>query len=157
MDQNSSFQSPDENISFERLLEQLVDLMQYTVDNADKPIKKPLPEDFLSRLDQIEKQVELFCQFNKAFIDNIQESNLMGDEADPSAEIYTKSEKRILERAEQLKKEAQIKFDALRQRELDAIARGQGPEKQSSKKKDETKERKKKFKRTGFDTKWKPM
>lgn len=99
--------NPERN--FEQLFEEITDLLQFAIENVDHPIKREPPKDLLSTLDQLEKDVQTFCERNDRFI----ALSIDKGEARKDTAHLTKNEQRLLQRAEKLSEEAQEKIKLL--------------------------------------------
>src|SRR5437879_4248067 len=54
------------NSEFAHVFEEMVDIMQFAVQNSVEDIKFPLPKDIEERLAKLESDVDLFCRLNEA-------------------------------------------------------------------------------------------
>lgn len=126
----------------QHLLEQIQNLLKMYYENKDKPAKE-LPKDITERLQQVEREVELFQKFNEKVFDEmgISEEQLkkMTAELEPR-------ERRILDSTEKLKKEVEQIQQDLSMQAMTAKQR---------KKKQGTQQRKKKFNQLGGRKDWK--
>lgn len=140
------------------LLEQLASLLKFAQDNAGKELK--VDEDIVKRLEMIQGMVD---QFAESTLNILEQENIKPE--DVARTIAEKSDQLKKEDQKLLKKSMQLGFDALLMKNALMTAKAMGEyskaftqelsEKKVSKKK--IKERRKKFKRMGGDSKWVPL
>lgn len=105
--------TPEDPDTFARLFEEMADILQNALENADMPFTgKELPKDLEAKLAALERDVDAFCELNASLIE---ESKIRG-ETTIDLEHLTRQEKRILERTNKLIVEAEEK-----QKELSKI------------------------------------
>jgi hypothetical protein len=92
--------------AFERIFEQFADLLEFTVQNMDKPIPDNLPKNLEEKLVALEKDVNAFCELNNQLIER---SKILGHGTSDTSHL-TKRERRVIERSERLIKEAEEKL-----------------------------------------------
>ena len=133
---------PEEN-PFDKLLDQLTDLIALTQDEKENYLKGDLPEDIDKQLGELEAELEIF----KIITDKALQGAGIGNEwvnkaAEEPPSTLSKSEQRILKRTEKLKKEMEkIEKDFSKQRMFIEMLK--------KKAKTAGKKRKKKFKKLG--------
>lgn len=162
---------PDPNnpdFRFEELFSELVNLLQFLVDNAQKPLKGEIPPDIESKLTQLENKVEAFKSISELVMAQM---GLTPKELQEllikSASSRTIHEKKLMEKAEQLKVEVEKRREFLSKvdrpklsKSHDQTAIASIPQKSLSEKKDLAKNpnaRKSLFKRMGGDKNWRPL
>lgn len=166
-DENPEIKDPkdiDPSRQLERLLEEVVDLLQFTVENADKPIKPGrLPRDIFAKIEKLESQVQTFCDLNDSLIAKFNKDTSFYIDPNPSTEEkmenLTKQEQRVIERTKMLTKLIEEKKEFLRSWEEQFKDKGESPVEPP--KIEDTKNpiisRKKQFKRVGGNKNWKPL
>ncbi len=142
---------------FDKVFDKIAEIIQYTYDNADKPIPLENSPDINKKLDELEKQIQAFKKISEASttISDYTFQTMMTDEKN---ENITKEEKEILLRAEALKKEA--KKAAQNTAKAAKEARDSGlrlTEKPKQEKPTTSQGRKGKFKSMGGFKNWKPL
>lgn len=144
---------PDQT-PYDRVLDQIAELMQYAYDNAQTPIDPTKSKALEAKLDQLEKEVAELKKEGEKFLEG---SGLSDYNYTILMEDSSKTVSTTLNRAEELKKEAQkASQDALTAAQ-DAKESGK---KLSGKKKEKVKSpqaRKGKFKSMGGFKDWKPL
>lgn len=145
---------------FEELMHQINDMLQFVADNADKPLKEPLPKDIEAKIGNLERQVAAFRKANRA---HIAQMGISDEDMDaclkqtPSATIQSLN--KIQERTEKLTQEIEKKKAILEGRHEKTSSAP--PENISiSEEKDLSKSpttRKNLFKRVGGKKNWRPL
>jgi len=98
--------NPNDSEAFERIFEQFADLLEFTVQNMDRPIPENLPKDLESKLLALESDVKAFCDLNEQLVERCK---ILGY-GTPDTSHLTRREKRCIERSEKLIKEAEEKM-----------------------------------------------
>lgn len=146
-------QNPDPSEeAFAHIFEEMVDLLQLTVDSAETIPTGPLSKDIESKLSKLEKEVDEFCNLNLAITHKARKEMASKPPVDP-LEAMTKRERRIFERSKRVVAEAEEKIKWI-EKQLGAIS-AQGS--LSSIDHNTEEGRKKLFKRYGLRKKWKML
>jgi hypothetical protein len=158
---NENNKETDALVDFTSLLGKFLDLLEFTLENAEKPLKQPISKETAAQLSSLEEKVEMFCKDNEKMISEINASidkNLL--ERFGAEETEEVKMQPITERAEKLKK------IALEKRKMIAKIRGQPlPQDESEiavpnepqQREKIGKARKSLFNRVGGKKNWRPM
>jgi len=144
---------------YDKLLDQIAELMQFAYDNAHKPVSFEKAKDMEAKLDALEKKVQEFKQLSDSIIkgSGLTDFTFQNMIEDTSA-LVPEETREVLQRAENLKSEAK----KASQNPLAAAkeAKESGKRLTGKKKKEKVKSpqaRKGKFKSMGGYKNWKPL
>jgi hypothetical protein len=132
------------DMEFVHIFEEMSDILQYALENADKNIKIPLPKSLEDQMLKLENDVEEFCRMN---------DELIAKEKKPEIDPYlnmSQREKEVYDRSKVLVKRAEEKIAIIKDF-LRTVA-SKGLEIENS-----PEEKKKHYKRFGLREKWKKM
>ena len=144
----------EERHPHEKVLDKIAELLQFTYDNADKPIPDEQAIQIAAQLVELEKQVMEFKKTSEKILegsgltDYVYETMLESSKDDPFS---------LLHRAESLKVEAQAAAKDLQKAASDARAAGKTLTDKTKKKKQSPQARKSKFRSFGGTKNWKPL
>ena len=145
---------------YDKMLDQIAELMQFAYDNAHKPVSPKKEKELEANLEAIEKQVEEFTRLGEGIIqgsgvtDYVYEAMLL----DETSEGVTEDTRKLLNKAEELKKEAKKASQNVLTAAAEAKAGGKRLNSKKKKEKDSSPQtRKGKFKSLGGYKNWKPL
>lgn len=158
MNEDNKQESPKlpKRFPLEDMLAEMSDLMKFAVDNADQTVGE-MPQDLHKKLLKLEKDIASFANMSK----NSSLPELLNSLQVPpedTKELLTDGENAFVAQCELLKFEMAKKLDALRQKEQEAVNRGEiaPPEKMESAE-DTAERREKTFKRASRTKNWKQL
>lgn len=94
--------------SFEKLFEEMNDLLQFTLENIDRPPQR-IPKDIEKRLAELEQSVDEFCESNEKFI----QRSIEAGHGRTNTNHLTPSERQQLARSQGLTAQANAKIEDL--------------------------------------------
>ncbi len=148
------------NNPFEKVFDQIAELMQYAYDNANKPVPLKKQHELDEQLKQLEKNVEQLSKMSDEFVSQTGTSEYAIEAMleDEKSEMVTKDDLILLKRAEELKQEAEkAAIDPVKAAE-EAMSTGKRLSgKKKMKKPTSPTARKGKFKTQGGYKNWKPL
>lgn len=143
---------------FDKLLDQIAQMLQFAYDNADKPIPAQKSGEIEAKIASLEKQMEELKKLNQKFLEGSGVNDYVFQTmlSDKKAETISGEHRDILQRAQDLKAEAQAASKDLLKASIEAKAEGKDLKK---KEKDDKKPklRKGKFRSMGGTKNWKPL
>ena len=123
MENKNPENSPEgQGAEFANIFGEMVDLLQFALDNASKE-GKPLSKELEAQLSKLEADVEDFCRLNKALSAKAKENSAKNATSDP-LDILTHRERNIYERSQKLLDEAEERIKFLEKQLADAAAKG---------------------------------
>ena len=131
------------DMDFVHLFEEMADLLQYSLENAEGNIKVPLPKNLETQMAKLENDIDEFCRINAAIVAK-QEKSVQSPLDMP------KREKEVFDRSKNLVSKAEEKIAALK--DFLQTAASQGMDVESS-----PEQLKKQFKKFSLREKWKKM
>lgn len=144
---------------FEKVLDQIAEIMQYAYDNAHKPIPPKLAEEMEGRLTELENQVELFKKLNEKVMEGsgVTDYVFQAMIEDDKHESISKDDRETLMRAQHLKIEAEKASKDVQKAAMEAAASGKKLTEKKKLKPKSPQARKGKFKSMGGYKDWKPL
>lgn len=145
---------------FEKVLDQIAEVMQFAYDNVHKPVPIEKQAEVEAKLDALEKQVAELQKMGDEFVEETGMSDFVFQEmlTDETSEQITQEDRKLLVKSEEIKAEAALASkDAMKAAET---ARASGKRLVEKKKPGKTKSaqaRKGKFKSQGGYKNWTPM
>ena len=145
---------------FEKIFDQIAEIMQYAYDNAQKPVPLAKADEIEKKLDALEKEVMLFKkmsdELNQGGMSDYTFQTIMESESD---EQVNKEERQLLKRAEKLKQEAEeaSKDPLLASKKAQESGKRLTEKSKKSEKVKTGAARKGKFKSMGGYKNWKPL
>lgn len=95
---NSTNPKENEAEAFELIFEQFADLLEFAVENMDKPLPANLPKNLEEKLSALEKDVNDFCELNEQLVER---SKLLGYGTSDTSHL-TKRERHCVDRSKNL-------------------------------------------------------
>ncbi len=129
---------------FLHVFEEMSDLLQYALENAEGNIKVPLPKNLEEQMVKLEHDVEEFCRMNEAIM------SVDKDSKDETILNMPKREKEVFDRSKKLVSKAEEKIAVIKEFLRTAATKGLDVESSPEKRKEQ-------FKRFGLREKWKKM
>jgi len=145
-----------ENNQFDKLFDQIADMLQFTFDNANKSVPEEKTKDVQAKLADLEKQIHELKDLNDKFIEDAGLTDYAFNTmlVDEKNEGITPEQRDILVRAENLKNVTKSANANLMKAAKDSKESDKDLKKKKEKK--EPKSRKSKFRSMG-GTDWKPL
>jgi hypothetical protein len=144
---------------FDKMLEQIAQLIQYTYDNANKPIPPEKMEEVLKRLNDIELQVQIFQKESEKIMEGsgVNDFTFNAMLTDDTNERISKEDRNTLLKAQLLKTEVEHALKDVRKAANEARASGKKLTEKKKQKSKSPQARKGKFRSMGGYKDWKPL
>lgn len=143
--------------SYDPLFEEIAKLMKFAYENAHKPVPPEKEQEFNKKIDELEKQVNLYKSENEKLLASMGYSDfhlesLLKDTEEQ--EKFTEDQKKSIKKADELKKEAVIATTDIQKAAEIAESKNKKTKAAPAK---SGKARKSKFRGMGGDSKWQKL